>query len=668
VRLTRLDRRRASTQPPATAEGVPIYWVAPDVESSLPDTDDGVEGADNGAGGSETDESVPARLDLGPVPVVALTMAVGLAVCAIGDALSRSTRNSSQYLFWVALAIIIIPAVFFLCLRSTSRGARVTLVVMLGLALYVVRIMYSPFGFTFADEFIHAGNVNQILRTHALFGSNSLLPITPRYPGLESTTAALSSLSGASVFVSGLIVVGAARLVLMLALFLLFERVTGSTRMAALGAAFYAANANFLFFDAQFSYESVALPLFVVVLYCVAEHERDSAVGGGEAEAADGVVSIRERRAWGAMIVLVAAAIVITHHLTSYALVITLVLLAMLAQRYWRTSRLWIYAAFAVGAVAVWSVVAGSAAVGYLRPVFTGAFRDTFRTISGESSARGLFESAQSGYQVAYLERIVAIGSVLLIAAAWPFGARAIWRHYRRNPFAVLLLLASVAFFGMLALRFAPAAWETASRSSEFLFLGIALVLALVGVAILRARPSPFAPAAVAALFALTFAGGVISGSRPDSRMSQPLRVRADGRVIEPQGTSFARWTLQQLGEGRRFAASETDARLLVAYANQFAVAGVHPDVRDILQSTTLEDWQIPLLRRNHLRYVVVDRSRRSFDTVSGPYFTLKTAAPDLLPVAVARKFDLPSVDRLYDDGVIVLYDLSPDDAAPAKR
>src|SRR5205823_2783210 len=130
---------------------------------------------------------------------------------------------------------------------------RIVLVQLLGLSLYLVKVLRDPFGFTFADELAHLPNANAILHTHELFHSTSILPATGYYPGLESLAAALSSMSGLTPFGTGLIVIAAARVLMMLALFLLFERLSGSARVAALGAGVYAANANFLFFSAQFS-------------------------------------------------------------------------------------------------------------------------------------------------------------------------------------------------------------------------------------------------------------------------------------------------------------------------------------------------------------------------------------------------------------------------------
>ena len=252
--------------------------------------------------------------------LLTLSSAIGLAVCATGDALSRSTRSASQLPFWVGLLVILIPIVARLLSQTATRGERVSLVTLLGLALYLVKVVRSPFGLDLIDELAHAPNTEAILRTHKLFSPNSILPVTPHYPGLESLEAAFASMTGLSSYGAGLVVVGVARVVIMLALYLLFERLSGSARIAGLATAIYTANSSFLLFDAQVSYESLALPMLVLILFAVAEWRRGP-----------------DRWSWSIAVVLVMLALVPTHHLTAYTLLILLLAIsaAELGVRRW---------------------------------------------------------------------------------------------------------------------------------------------------------------------------------------------------------------------------------------------------------------------------------------------------------------------------------------------
>jgi hypothetical protein len=587
-------------------------------------------------------------LELAVFPNVATSSGLGLLLIVIAYARSRATTSSSQVLFWLGLLVLFVPIVLRLASPQPKRIERLSLVVLLGLTLYLAKVLHDPFGFTFADELAHAPNANAILRTHELFQANPVLPVTPYYPGLESVTAALASMSGITSFGAGVIVIGVGRLVMMLGLFLLFERLSSSARVAGIAAAIYTANANFVFFSAQFSYESLALPLLVMVMLCVVEARAPGS-----------------RTAWSAVAFIGTVGIVVTHHMTSYALCGVLIALCLVAAAVARTgfaATPWRFAVFAVTASIAWLIFVASATLGYLTPVLTNAFVATIRTVSNESAPRTLFASHQAGQQAPLLERWTAIASVLLLAAAFPFGLRALWRHHRNDPLALVLALAGAAFFGTVILRLVPDAWETANRSSEFLFLGLSFTLALSGLDRWRPRGSPWLGAwLTAASLSVVFAGGLISGWQPELRLSQPYRIEAAGHVIDPEGRQLARWVDTRLGPGRRIAASDADARSLATYAAAFSIAGTYPDVVDILKTTTLPAWQVSLLRVNRLRFVAVDRRLRSFDILSGYFFDARRGsqpAGEILPAGVVRKFDRTGADRIYDSGDIVVFDL----------
>jgi Ca2+/Na+ antiporter len=602
---------------------------------------------------AESGESRPTRtLALGALPAITVVVACGLAICAWGDAMTRSTRSSSQYPFWVGLLVIFVPIVWRLVSGRASRVESVGLVALLGLALYLVKVLQSPFSVTYADEFIHLYNAREIVATHHLYQQNSLLPVTPRYPGLEALTAALSSTTGIGIFRAGLIVIGAARVVLMLSLFALFERMTNSYHVAALGTAVYTANSNFLFFSAQFSYESLALPLLVVTFMFVVERES---------------VPKEQRKLWALPIVLLISAVVVTHHLTSYALTIILLILGAVLfflRRRTGSSGPWPYALFALVAVVVWLIVVGSAVVGYLSPVLTTAFRSTLKTLSGESKARRLFSSAGSaGYRVSLLERVVGLGSYALLALAYPLGLLVVWRRFRTNAVVVVLTIGSLGFFAVAALRFSPAAWETANRSSEFLYIGLALVIGLIAMNnFVHGQHATLVRTLSVLVLAIVFCGGVIAGWRPEARVSRPYEVSARSQTIKPEGAALAQWVAEHFPPETSFAASDSDGRFLLLDARARAIVGRNPDVVDILKTETLAPWQLELLRKQHIRYVVVDLRSVSFDNILGYYFDVPGTGEDdsRLSAKVASKFDAIHVDRIYDGGDIIVYDLGP--------
>lgn len=591
------------------------------------------------------------RVSLGHVPALLFTSCLGVLLCTGGDALSRATLGGASLLFWAGILVVVLPLAHRLSGEEATRGERLTLVVMLGLALYAVKVSRDPFGFTLPDELVHAYNADEIVRRHALFGENPILTVTPDYPGLEGATSALMTLTGLSSFGAGLIVVAAARTAMVAGLFLLFERVSGSSRVAGLAVAVYVGTPNFLLFSAQYSYESLSLPLLVAVLVVTVERETATA---------------RARTAWLIAAVLLIAAIVVTHHLTAYALVGVLVLLsavhALLARGRRRPAAPspWPLAAIAVVLTGAWLVKAGAGTGAYLGPVLRRAAEASLRTASGEAAPRTLFQSTNH-IVTPVGERIAGVLAVGLLALAIPYGLREIWRHHRDRPLALIFAAASIGFLGAQGLRLAPAAWETGTRATDFFFIGLAFLVATVGLERWspRGRRWP-GPVLATACVGLICAGGIVAGWSYSTRLSQPLLVEAEGRTLPSAPLALARWVHAWL-PGGRFAAPDPQARLINLYGDALGRTGKHPDIEDIVRTRDLPAWQVQALRGARLRYVVVDRRERSGNNVSGYFFGVHPPAgprDELLSEAIATRFRSVRASQILDSGTIRLFDL----------
>jgi hypothetical protein len=586
----------------------------------------------------------------GYIAPIALCCGAGLLLCSFANVLSREGGDPSL-LYWAGILVIALPVFWRLTSREASTSERLALVCFLGLSLYAVKVVRDAPLFSFSDEPVHAFNADQIASHHHLFRFNPILPVTPNYPGLEGATSALMGLTGLSSYGAGIVVVAAARLTMMIALFLLFTRVSGSARTAGLAAAIYAGNFNFFFWGAQYSYESIALPLFVVVLMAVAE--RDS--------------SPREwARNWAVPIVLGIAAIVVTHHLTSYAIAVFLGALAIVfwaLRRDWSWPNPWRYAILAAVLAIAWLLLVANSTFGYLGPVIGEAFEAIFNTASGDAPPRGLFQGKGSSIPpTPLLAKAVALLAVVLLAAAVPFGLKRVWERYRKEPYALIFAIASIGFFATLALRLAPAAWETGNRLSEYLFVGLAFVAALAGLQDWRPRRWPWlGRASLTAALGVVLVGGAIAGWPWDLQLASPIRASAEGRTISSAPLALAEWAKHNIPPQERFGASTADARMLMVPGEHVAFAGKTPDIQDILEETSLSDWELPLLREEGIRYVVADRREISSDATRGYSFSIRGDEPELMPLSTVTKFaELPGAKRIYSSGDISVYDLGP--------
>jgi hypothetical protein len=582
-------------------------------------------------------------------------MALGLLLVATSYTLARSHAAGALPCFWIGLLEIVLPTAWRLAGRRAYRGERLALVVLLGLTLYGVKVLYNPLGFAQHDEFLHWHTADAILRTGRLFGPNSLLPVSSLYPGLESVTSALVSLSGMSIFLAGTIVVGVARALLMLALFLFVERITRSPRVAGLTSLFYCTNFSFLIFDAQYSYESLALPLAVLTLFFVSRARDGTRTRGSDLR-----------------ILLLAAAVVVTHHLTSYALVAFLG--AWWAIERWRggaalSRRVAVIGetALATAALALlWLVAVAHITIGYLAPTFFGAVGEVVQIAARETGGRVPFQS-YAGEPFPLWERVLSLAAVGLVTLAIPVGLLALRRTRASTGAVIALALAALLFPVSQVLRLTRSGAELASRSPEFLFLGIALLEAAI---CLHPRAQRLARPLFAAVFlpilGVLLLGGVFTGVGPSSRLLPgTYRIEADAESIEPQGLDTASWAKTALGPDNRIAADRVNGLLLGSYGEQYPVTNLadHVNIAAIYFSDALNNYDRLLLQQGKVRYVVVDRRMTEGLPLYGVY--VENGEPDSYlhrtPVssyALAKFATLPGVSKVYDSGEIVIYDV----------
>lgn len=631
---------------------------------------------------------------LGWLPLLSSVGSLGLLVVAFANTRAISGDVHAEALLWLGLFLIFAPLATRQLAFDISRTERIGLVITLLLLLYCVKLLQNPYFFLYGDEFMHVHNLNQILENHRLFSENSVLPVSALYPGLEVLTAAFAELSGLSAYYAGVVVIGMARLLLGLALFLFFEEVGRSARVAGVATVLYMCHSNFLFWSAQYSYESLSLPLIVTVLYVVLCRER--------------ATEQIQFASYTLIALLGIATIIVTHHLSSYFLVAFLgawwfiayfrlhlwgaQLITALIGWYDRTlvvRGLWpIFAEpssivaqrtskqptnadsplglalFTLTLALLWLFFVAHTTIDYLAPVFHKALLSIMQAIAREEGvSRELFRSTEG--QIAPLwERVFGIGSVLLCLLGLPFGLFQVCRRRIGHPLVLMLALAAVGYFGMLALRFTPAAWETGNRAQAYLFSGLSFAVALAIVEVWLPRyVTRYGYYLIASYVMVVFMGGIIAGWTPKLRLAQPFLVSIGEQTIPPQGFAVAEWVRSHIRPDDVFAADEANGRLLLAFGGQYVLAGRNADIKDVLVVPELTTPHIRKLQDREVRYLLVDRRRASQDNMAG-YFYERTNGRDITPEKllapeVYSKFDKEAdVDRILDSGNIFLYDL----------
>lgn len=601
--------------------------------------------------------AVAAQSRVTAVPALAIVAAAGFVLVVQANVAARAEQPWAEWLFWLGLVLLYVPIGLALLAGGLTRSERIGSILILGLGLFLCEAVAYPLGPASFDEMLHARTAEDVFVTGRLFNPNAMLPVSPYYPGLENVTSALRSLSGIGLWPASIIVLGVARALLILSIFLLMERVAGSSRVAGLAVLVYAANPRFLYFDSQFAYESLGLPLAIFVLAAAANRLR----GGWH-------------RLELAAILCVLFAVVVTHPVSSGMLAAFLFLWALTRYVLPRLRRHAepgpdpaLLAVASVIAVAGWAVLVAPQVIDYIQPPVTRATEQLLELISGEAASRTLFQAA-SGDVAPMWEQVLGFGSVLLIVAVLPFGLREMWRRHRDSPIAWALAIAALGYpLGVLG-RLSPLGAEIAARTPEFLFLGVGLCVAAFLTRRLstqwrRSRPGLAVAAAAAAV---VLVGGVIVGIPRWARLPGPYLASADARSFEPNGIAAASWAREHLGPDNRTVGDRTNQLLMGVYGHQDVIVANDPliDLSAFYQSFEFGPLQHRLVARQRVRLAVVDlRLTRLLPTV-GFYFQKQELAngPRIAPLRAAglEKFDTePGIDRLFDNGDIRVYDVS---------
>jgi hypothetical protein len=584
------------------------------------------------------------------VSIVALSAATGVLLVAAAYTAGRLGPSGSPWAdraYWLGQAFILVPTTLRLVSRRLLTAAEtLALVVVLTVAEYLAMICYSPTGFSYPDELEHWRSTVNLLGTGKLFTVNYLLPISPHYPGLEEVTSAFVSITGLGVFPSGLIVAGVAHLLFVCLLYVLFREASGSYRVAGVAVLCYASSSLFESFDSMFVYQTLALPFLGLTLLATWR-----LAGGGRS---------RPRAGWLTVAALAIAATVITHHVTSYVLVVMLIgitVAALLTGHRQVAGWTAVPAALSVLAVIAWIILAAPGTSSYLQPFAAGMLQGLRAIFFGEHVAAAPALTGPLG------NKLLAAAAVLVVSALLPVGWWRVWRRHRHQPLPLAMAIGSVSWYVVVLIRFTVAdGSELAGRSETFVFVPVAYVVALaigyLAGAVVRRQARVVAAAVLVVVLLLLF-DGLVNGWPPYwERLPGAYQVAGSERSVEPETVAGARWALAALGPGNRFAADVGSYAVLGGYGDQNPVR----DVAYLYETPTWTALDTSRSAQQALHYVWVDERLSRALPASGQYFPVDPNAGKykhpLSPAGLAKFDNLPDLSRIYDSGNVVIYQL----------
>jgi hypothetical protein len=595
---------------------------------------------------------------LGPV-VLAVAGAAGAALIVASYRSAEWQHGSPFPVFWLGLLLFAWPAIAWAGRRDLSPPVRLGVLVGYAAFTYLPKLLRNPDGPLYHDEFAHWRQSREILVDGRLFEANPIIRVIGDFPGLHATVASIAALTGISIWQAALIVLVLAHVLVVLGVAVLAADLWGEPRVAAIAAIIYSLNSSFLYFDTQFGYESLAIPLLVWTLVTLLRALR--------------AATMRVRLGWSVLTLLLAGATIATHHLTALWLIgIMLLLSTVLTVRSWKaaaTATAWALTGVTAALVAAWLIWVSPRTAGYLDPYF-GQALDQVAGMAGRhgSGSRQLFSQSIAPWW----ERAAAFVAPPITLVAMAAATRRLWRHRAGRlvdrSAAVSLLILGSFYFPAALLILTPSGAEGARRSWAFSYLGIALVVAPVVNAALdrfRGRRALATSGGLLALTTVLLVGNVAAGMNPSYRFPGPPVFGSDTRAASPEMLAAAAWLRRTQGRHLRIVADRYSGLIFGSYGEEDPVTGSgafptydlylappgRPPSRPLLSQ--LQSWRFG--------YLIVDR-RMALDVPDIKiYFETNEPIPHddrpAFTLAQLTKFDaLPWTIKIYDSTDVAIY------------
>ncbi len=587
------------------------------------------------------------------LPLSLCTSAVAVLLVALGYASARTGVGPAVPLFWSGQVMLLLAAAAVLLSPRQRRTALNTAVIVYSVGQWLIRLAYAPNRLEFSDELQHHRSAVEILRTGHLFPVNYSLPISSYYPGLEAVAVALNRLTGLDLFLCELLTTGVSHTLLAAALLVLLRVLTDDARAGALATLVYLVG-SYSVFSTMFSYQTLALPVGILLIAQTLQLGRS--------------------RTWArrlALIAVLAALVVLTHHLTGFVLLVALLGLALGQTLYWRSwpavrrtaAATLVYAAILAG----WTLTAARSVVGYLGPPLQ-------ELLGGASSPEPPGGGAPPGAGQPLIERAFTYGAILVPLMGLSLAVLLAWSRGHRG-IATLSATAVAVQLAVIAMRFvASDGTELAGRAFAFTALlnsaAISAVVAAVGDGrlIRRGRHSAVAGPllrlrvrlAAGLVLVVLAVGGTTAGWPPRYERLPTYQVAGYESAMDRHTVEAAQWADRALPPGTRIGSDFGNVAAFGTIGNQFPVRAAYPEVFTDPTSAAAARR----VRENELQLLVVDSrlTQQLPPPDRGTWFNgdphAGTYTRPLAPSTLTAFDRIPGVRRIFDDGTIRIYDV----------
>jgi hypothetical protein len=535
----------------------------------------------------------------------------------------HSTSSTHIAIFWLSYFVAVIVTLAAGCFRYTRPGGQLSLLIGFGAFTYLPKFLMSVSGPVYFDEYGHWRQVNDIVSSGHLAPGNAYLPIVKYYPGLETLTAFVHFVTRLSTWHSGQIVILIAHCASLVVVYQLARTVRLAPIPSFLAALIFSLNPSFLYFDSQYSYESLGLPLAFATLLCVLR--------------ARTATSQQKVLCWTAFGVAAALMCITTHHISALVMTLCCVLATifvkapqpdLLTRRRAVNGARLVAITAAVGTL-LWFTTYATPTKAYVAPHVEQGVTQVFNLLgssdSGQSTStagaavpttsRSLFSgpSAPPIYERGAAFATPALALVAVIAGVVVLLRRRDRRLALRQN-AVFLTLCGL-YFASLPLTLTSAGSETAHRSWAFTYVGLSLIAAtaLSGVVSgivprLGKRGRAVGLALGSATLVIAAMGNVTVGVDLHYRFPGPATFGVDTRFETPELKALAGWAAAHLPAGGHVVTDRFTGEELTAYTS---LDVPRPDQNPVF-ALYREGLPSPVvdkaLRAGNFRYFILDK------------------------------------------------------------
>ena len=610
---------------------------------------------------------------------------VGALLIAVSYSIAAGNAADQWHypIFWLGMVLFFIPTVIVVTAQKVRDRVRFVWLLWYGMFTYVPKLLRDPGTPLFHDEIAHLRQATNLAATGQLFEQNYIIGIVARFPGLHLVVTSFSDSTGLSLWQSALLLICIAHTLALFGAALLGDALLGSRRAGAVVALVYSLNSSFMYFDTEFAYESLAMPMFLLCLGCLAQAHRAAVNAARQRNEYAPDRRSEERLPGGSVAAWTAAAAILgmgaapIHHLTAIILFLVLAVVAAVTMVTARRGRVPWTVAWASGSVFVavggatasWLTVVAPDTFSYLSPYLGGSLGQLLRLFTNHGGSRTLFQaSTEPVYERIAAFTVPAITGVLTLAAivSW---RRLPAQERQRQPMRCALGFFGLLYFPSILFIMVQFGAEGARRTWGFTYIGLAvaltplIVMAADRIRDLDRRRCVVAGAATLLLACDALIGNVAAGMNGIYRFPGPFTFGSDARSFSPELDSMSAWFQTNIGVGVRVISDRyTDLSLVrdadarpAAPSRGFATYDLYFDAGPPSAYLRHE------LETSNYTYLIVDKRMATQRPAVGVFFEPDEpfafgAKNPVTPENLARYENDPWTTAVYESDSYVIY------------